>query len=478
MQVESQKFPKLVDLALQNPNLQTALNSLGTRVSRGRNIAVSKLPEFEQLRDEGQTIRDHTLKYLDLYLEKFTDAVQKSGGKVHWARNAGEAQHIIGSICKQHQVHKVAKGKSMVSEEIELNDYLQKLGITPIETDLGEYIIQLRGEKPSHLTAPAMHVLKAEVAATFDRHHGSRAPRTKIDGHELLTEAREELRKHFLTADLGITGANFCIAETGTIVIVTNEGNGDLTQSLPPVHIALTGIEKIVPTLEDACTLIRLLSRSATGQECSVYTTFSTGPKQNQDVDGPDEFHIVLLDNGRTDILDSQFKDILRCIRCGACQNSCPVYQQIGGHAYGSTYSGPMGAVLTPSLAGLSNTRHLPNASTLCGRCAEVCPVKIPIPDLLRSWREEEFSRLKTGAPKRWGLATWAFVARHPILYRKLINTFGRLLHWYGRDKKMIRKLNLPLLGNWTSYHNLLTPAKTSFISQYKKHRKANELES
>jgi len=475
MKVQSREFPQRVDIALKDETLRTALEGLGMHVSKGRELAIRNLPEFEQLRVEGQAIRDHTLEYLDLYLEKFEAAVKQSGGQVHWAQDGQEACRIIGEICQHRGAHKVVKGKSMVSEEIELNAWLESLEITPIETDLGEYIIQLRGEKPSHLTAPAMHVSREQVAATFDAWHGRDEPRGDMEGPGLLKEARVALRKHFMTADVGITGANFCIAETGSTVIVTNEGNGDLSQNLPPVHIVLAGIEKIVPTLEDTCTLTRLLTRSASGQECSVYVTFSTGPRRAEDTDGPEEFHVVLLDNGRSAMLNSPFRDILRCIRCGACQNACPVYQQIGGHAYGSTYSGPLGAVLTPGLAGIGDSGHLPNASTFCGRCAEVCPVKIPLPDLMRTWREQEFDDLGPVALRRWGLNLWAWLARHPSVYRKAVDLFAWWLHRQAAGKDVIKHLPLPWLGNWTRFRDFPTPAKSTFISQYRNHGQDHE---
>ena len=297
-------------------------------------------------------------------------------------------------ICRAVGAKTVTKGKSMIGEEIALNDHLEANGITPVETDLGEYIIQLRHEPPSHIIAPAIHLMKEQVAETFRAAHTDLDPARPLDrgARSCATRRARVLRPQFLAADVGITGANFLIAETGSSIIVTNEGNGDLTQTLPRVHIVLASIEKIVPTLEDAATLLRLLARSATGQEFSSYTTFSTGPRRPGDLDGPEQYHVVLLDNGRSAMLGSEFQEMLRCIRCAACLNHCPVYAAVGGHAYGWVYPGPMGAVLTPALIGVDEAGHLPNASTFCGRCESVCPVKIPLPKMMRHWREREFA--------------------------------------------------------------------------------------
>ena len=295
----------------------------------------------------------------------------------------------------------------MISEEIGLNDFLTQNGITPVETDLGEYIIQLRGEHPSHIIAPAVHVNRDQVEADFRKFHTDLDPdRDLSEPVTLLSEARQILRKKYGEADIGVTGANFLIAETGTSVIVTNEGNGDLTQLLGKCHVVLASIEKLVPTLEDTAQILRVLARSATGQDMSVYTTLSTGPKREDDLDGPDEYHVILLDNGRTAMLGTEFEEMLRCIRCGACMNHCPVYHAVGGHSYGSVYPGPMGAVLTPSLSGIDKSGHLPNASTFCGRCESVCPMRIPLPKMMRHWREKgvrEPSDAETGAGRASG---------------------------------------------------------------------------
>ena len=335
--------------------------------------------------------------------------MRAAGGKVHWCATADEARDAVLTICRAANARTVTKGKSMISEELGINDHLERHGITPVETDLGEYIIQLRHELPSHIIAPAFHLNLEDWEDSFRKSHTDLpADRVFHERRDILTEARTKLRQKFLAADVGITGANFLIAETGSSVIVTNEGNGDLTQTLPRVHIVLASIEKMVPTIEDCTSLLRVLARSATGQDFSVYTTFSTGARRPGDLDGPDEYHVVLVDNGRSAMLGTEFQEMLRCIRCAACMNHCPVYGAVGGHAYGWVYPGPMGSVLTPSLIGVDQAGHLPNASTFCGKCESVCPVKIPLPKLMRHWREREFERHLTPPVVRTNLALWA----------------------------------------------------------------------
>ncbi|MBT4463818.1 MAG: lactate utilization protein, partial [Rhodospirillaceae bacterium] len=338
---------------LADDKLQAALGRLSQGFPVKRLETISRLPEFEQLRDDAIAIKRHTLENLDSYLERYEENAKVSGAHVHWARDGDDAREIILGICRDAGAKTVTKGKSMVSEEIGINEFLADNGVEPIETDLGEYIIQLRDEPPSHIIAPAIHLSGAQVADTFKESHDELdADRDLSEPRTLLEEARAILRKKFLAADVGITGANMLIAETGTSVIVTNEGNGDLTQTLPKTHIVIASIEKVVPTLEDAATILRILARSATGQDITVYTTYSTGPKRADDLDGPENYHVVILDNGRSSLLGGEFEDMLRCIKCAACLNHCPVYKAIGGHAYGWVYSGPMGAVLAPALLG------------------------------------------------------------------------------------------------------------------------------
>lgn len=468
----SPQFKKNARAALADGQLQKALGNVRTNFIAKRAAVADRLPEFEALRDQARDLRDHVLAHLDVYLEAYERKVLESGGHVHWARTAEEASRIIVDLAKSRGARSVAKGKSMVSEEIGLNAALERAGIKAVETDLGEYIIQLRGEAPSHIIAPAVHLNQEDVEAEFRRvHTWLPKDRDLSEPESLLAEARAELRAKFLAADIGVTGANFLVAETGTSIIVTNEGNGDLSQILPRVHVVVASIEKIVPTLEDAASLLRVLARSATGQEMSVYTTLSTGPRRAEDVDGPQEYHVVLVDNGRSNMLGSEFEEMLRCIRCGACMNHCPVYHAVGGHAYGWVYPGPMGAVLTPSLIGVDKAGHLPNASTFCGRCESVCPVRIPLPKLMRHWREREFERHLSPAVSRAFLGLWAFFARRPALYRFATRLTMRALAWAARGKG--RFTSLPLASGWTNQRDLPAPQGQTFQAQWKAHQAA-----
>jgi L-lactate dehydrogenase complex protein LldF len=466
----SPQFKANAHRALGDTQLQEALASLPTGLVADRARAAARLPEFEALRDNARDIKNHTLAHLDLYLEAYEAKVTASGGFVHFARDSEEANKIVLDICRSHGAKHVTKGKSMISEEIGLNAALEANAIEVVETDLGEYIIQIRHETPSHLIAPAIHLSQSQVEDDFRRVHTDLpAGRDLSDPASLLGEARAILREKFLGADVGITGANFLVAETGTSIIVTNEGNGDLTQTLPKVHIVLASIEKLVPTLEDVSQLLRVLGRSASGQDMSVYTTLSTGPRRAGDVDGPQNYHVVLLDNGRSNMLGTEFADMLRCIRCGACLNHCPVYQAVGGHAYGWVYSGPMGAVLTPSLVGVDKGGHLPNASTFCGRCESVCPMRIPLPKMMRHWREREFERHLTPLRQRLGLNFWAFFAKRPWLYRHATSLAMSGLARLGRKNGGFS--TLPLAQGWTASRDFPAPQGATFQAQWRAKR-------
>jgi L-lactate dehydrogenase complex protein LldF len=456
--------------ALQDTTLQKALDNMRNGFPAKRRDAIARLPEFDDLRDQAKEIKDHTLAHLDWYLERYEKNVTAAGGHVHWARNAAEARDIVLNICRRLNAKSVTKGKSMIGEEIALNDHLEANGIVPVETDLGEYIIQLRHEAPSHIIAPAIHLVKEQVERTFREVHTNLDPnRVLEEPRSLVAEARQILREKFLAADVGVTGANFLIAETGTSVIVTNEGNGDLTQLLPKAHIVLASLEKVVPTLEDAAAIIRVLARSATGQDMSVYTTLSTGPRRPGDLDGPGEYHVVLLDNGRSALLGTHFQDMLRCIRCGACMNHCPVYGAVGGHAYGWVYPGPMGAVLTPSLIGIETAKHLPNASTFCGKCESVCPMRIPLPKMMRHYREREWQKKLSPPAARIGLGLWAFLARRPLLYHWAAGTIARVLGWLGKRHGSFH--NLPLAGGWTGTRDMPAPQGKTFQQMWSERR-------
>jgi len=471
MQPTSLDFKSNAHRALGDPNLQRAMEMMRTGFPKNRAAAIARLPEFEALRDEGVAIKNHVIAHLDFYLETFEQKVEAQGGKVHWCRNAQEANETVLAICRRLEAKTVTKGKSMVGEEMAVNDFLLGHGITPVETDLGEYIVQIRHETPSHIIAPAVHLVKEQVAESFRATHKDLPANRKLEEPRVICdEARSILRDKFLAADVGITGANFLIAETGSSIIVTNEGNGDLTQILPKAHIVLASLEKIVPTLEDASTLLRLLARSATGQEFSTYTTVSTGPRRADDNDGPGEYHVVLLDNGRSALLGGEFQDMLRCIRCAACLNHCPVYGAIGGHAYGWVYSGPMGAVLTPTLIGIEEAGNLPNASTFCGRCEAVCPMRIPLPKMMRQWREREFAQKLAPKTQRWGLALWAWLAQRPPLYRLATAIASRVLAFFGGERGHFR--SLPLASGWTDMRDMPAPEGKSFMALWAERQK------
>ena len=462
----SSAFKENAHRALGDAGLQRALARSGSSFIARRASAVAALPEFEQLRDTARDIKNHTLANLDFYLEAWEAKVIAAGGQVHWCSDADEARATVLAICEKAGAKTVTKGKSMIGEELSINHHLEEHGIAPIETDLGEYIIQLRDELPSHIIAPAFHLNMEDWEAAFRKSHTDLpADRVFAERRDILIEARTKLRSKFLAADVGITGANFLIAETGSSVIVTNEGNGDLTQTLPRVHIVLASIEKMVPTIEDCTSLLRVLARSATGQDFSVYTTFSTGPKRAADLDGPEEYHVVLIDNGRTGMLGGEFQDMLRCIRCSACMNHCPVYFTVGGHSYGWVYPGPMGSVLTPSLIGVDKAGHLPNASTFCGKCESVCPVKIPLPKLMRHWREREFERHLTPGTLRNNLALWAWFAKRPTLYRAATRAAAWGMKLLAGRRGRFK--SLPFAGGWTDGRDLPAPEGDTFFARY-----------
>jgi len=456
MRAAADEFRSRARAALDDANLQSALRKAEYGFVGKRASAVLDLPEFETLRERGRRIKDHTLEHLDVYLEQFADNVEANGGQVHWAADDAAARDIVLGICRRAGAQRVIKSKTMAGEEVALNESLEQEFDT-VESDLGEYIIQLAGEPPSHIIAPAVHKTREEITRLFDRHHHQRESEGLREVSDLVDEARRVLREKFLSADVGISGANFLVAETGTITLVTNEGNADLSTSLPRVHIAIAGIEKLVPTLADASSMLRLLGRSATGQDITSYTTFITGARRSRDPDGPEAFHVVLLDNGRSRMLGDEFREMLRCIRCGACMNHCPVYGAIGGHAYGWVYPGPMGAVLTPMFLGLDRTRDLPNACTLNGRCQSVCPVKIRLPHLIRRLRDYQFERRLIAPGTRWALRAWAWAARRPRLYHLGSRMAVAVLARLGRGSIG----RLPLAGGWTSGRDLPLPSRS-----------------
>ncbi len=379
-------YKQRVHDALNNKNLKTVLGRSIGRLSASR-VAAMGAVDGPRLRDQTRQMKTYVLRNLPDLLEQFEANVQANGGHVHWAQDADEANRIVLDIARQHTVQKVVKSKSMVTEEIRLNPALEAAGMQVVETDLGEYIVQLAGEPPSHIVAPVAHKRIEDIAQVMQEKLDM--PPT-LDPEVMCGVARATLRREFLSADMGISGCNFAIAETGTVCIATNEGNGRMVTALPRVYVAIMGIEKLVPTVEDAFLQIQALSRSSTGQQFTVYLSMTSRPRQAQDVDGPEAFHVILLDNGRSNILARGYGEALMCIRCGACLNVCPVYREIGGHAYGSTYSGPIGAVISPLLnIDVTDVDKLPSASSLCCACRDACPVKIDLPRLLLDLRSD-----------------------------------------------------------------------------------------
>ncbi|TGG93623.1 iron-sulfur cluster-binding protein [Natronospirillum operosum] len=417
--------------------------------------------DTEALRDLGAAIRQRALSQLPDLLEQLEANCTRNGIQVHWAQDGDQACQIITDICQQQGARSVIKGKSMVSEEMELNHHLAEVGITALESDLGEYIVQLAEETPSHIIMPAIHKNTEEISELL---HDKTGTQRSQDVDYLTASARAQMRQAFQRADVGLSGANFAIAETGTLCLVENEGNGRMSTTVPPCHIAVTGIEKVVQHLADVPPLLSLLTRSATGQHITTYLNMITGPRKAEEQDGPQAVHLVLVDNGRSDIYqDDQLLDTLRCIRCGACMNHCPVYTRVGGHTYGTTYPGPIGKILMPHLLGLEDTRDLPSASSLCGACGEVCPVRIPIPELLVRLRREavdgDSSRPSVvrghGVKRHWTEVgvwrAWAWLNSHPRCYRAAL-----------RLVMALRFLSPRRLGGWTRYRKAPRPAARS----------------
>ena len=466
MQVRSMHFKARASAAANDRVLQGKLATAKGLFVDGRRRAVTEI-DLEATREASQAIRNRAIENLDLWLERFEAEATRRGGQVLWARDGAEICRLVTDIARRHGLKKAIKSKSMLSEEAGLNAALEAAGVQPVETDLGEYILQINdNEPPSHIIAPVIHKTKEEVADLFARVHGK--PR-KTEIGEMTREAREMLRAHFLSADMGISGGNFLVAETGSVALVTNEGNGRMVTTLPKVHVVITGVEKVVPTLEDLATLMRILPRSATGQAISNYFSVLTGVKRPDDTDGPEHLYFILVDNGRVDLLGSAFQDMLRCIRCAACMNHCPVYQTIGGHAYGWVYPGPMGSVLTPLFVGLENAIELPHAATHCNQCSVVCPVKIPLPDLMRKLREQQVERRLRPWGERAALRLWAWLAQHPALYALAAKAGVRYLNWLAEGKDRIRVLGVA--PSWTDGRDLPAPEGRTFREQYSSRR-------
>ncbi|MDR5833534.1 lactate utilization protein B [Caballeronia sp. LZ034LL] len=466
MQVQTMQFKARAGSKLADERLQQNLRKLSTKFVTGRANAVRDI-DFEATRAALKERRNRALENLDVWLETFEREATRRGATVLYAESTQDAARLVAEIARKHDVKKVIKTKSMVSEEMQLNRVLGEMGVQSIETDLGEYILQINGnEPPSHIIAPVVHKDKDEIADLFAKTHHK--PRL-TDIPEMTREAREVLRPHFMSADMGVTGGNFLIAETGSVAVVTNEGNEGMCTVMPRVHVAVTGIEKVLPTLEDLATAMRLLPRSATGQTVSNYFSLLTGPRAADDADGPEHMYFVLVDGGRTGLIGGEFQEMLRCIRCGACMNHCPVYQKIGGHAYGWVYPGPMGSVLTPAYVGIDRALDLPQAATLCGECNSVCPVGIPLSDLLRKLREKQMERRLRPWKERAGLAMWGCLAKHPTAYALFTKLAVRVLERMGGKNRSIARL--PLGAGWTATRDMPAPVGRTFRELYKAQR-------
>lgn len=466
MEQTSAQFQQRAREAMARTEARERMDALGLFMPAMRDAAVSQLGNFEALREHVSRVKDHTLDNLEHYLRQFEEQVVINGGHVHWARDGDELNRVVLDICRSAKARNVGKGKSMITEETGLTAHLEADGMTVTETDLGEYIVQIAGETPSHIVGPAFHKSEQEIRQLFlDKH--PLGDRSLQDPPAMVQEARKVLRERFLAADVGIIGSNALIAETGQTMLVTNEGNGDLVSSLPKVHIVCASIEKVVPRPEDAMAQLRVLVSSAIGTAVTAYTSFYSGPRREEDLDGPEQFHVVLLDNRRSEILGGNYQDMLACMRCGACLNHCPVYIGAGGHAYGWVYPGPMGSVLTPLLTSLETSSELPNACTSCGRCAEVCPASIPLPDLLRDLRADENAQKITPARWRWGIRLHGWLLRFPRLYHALTGLAIRVMHRLGRRRGVFN--SLPMANGWTQVRDFPAPEGDTFMSQFKR---------
>jgi L-lactate dehydrogenase complex protein LldF len=460
-------FHEISAKAAGDERLKLAMNSATMRQYSGRQLRLLELPDADALRTLAGRIKQHTLDHLDHYLEQLKAAVERNGGHVHFASSGEDARRIIVDIARRAGCQRIIKSKSMASEEIDLHQRLEAIGMDVVETDLGEFIVQISHDRPSHIVAPIVHKDKASIAQLFSEYFGT----PYNDDPEALTkQARLHLREKFRRADMGMTGGNFVVAESGHVCVVENEGNARQSITTPRVLVSLVGIEKLVPRLADLAVMLKLLARSATGQPMTVYTNLFGGPRGKDEKDGPEEFHIVLMDNGRSEILASdEYRETLRCIRCGACLNACPVYRKIGGHAYGAVYSGPIGALITPLFKGLGRFKDLPQASSLCGACGEACPVKIDIPRHLINLRRDIVRQELNGSIERSVYRLWAWSLRSPLLYRWI----GRFQKWDLRRRARsgggwVQKMPSVAAG-WTQVRDLPAPARKSFHQMWKK---------
>lgn len=469
MELKANQFQQSAVVALEDITLQTALERGTGNADGRRRLVMAELPLAPDLRQQGRGARLRALHDLPDLLEQLEANITTAGGHVLWAADAAEANRHIIDICKEHKLKRGVKSKSMATEEINMHEALNAEDIYVTETDLGEYIVQIGNDHPSHIIMPVMHKTKEQIRDLFMQE--LEMPYTD-EAAEMTSFIRGHLRGEYTAADFGMSGGNFLIAETGTVVIVTNEGNGRLSTSIPPVHIAVVGIEKVIPTWEDFATLIQLLPRSATGQRLTVYVNGFTGPAREGEPDGPEHFYLILLDNGRSNIYASEYTEALACIRCGACLNACPVYQNVGGHTYGWVYPGPIGAIVTPLLKGIENASPLPFASSLCGACKQACPVDINIPDMLLMLRRD----LQHVQDPIWkaGMKAYQFGFSHPLLYEmggKAASLASRVIS-EGGEEGVPSELPLPYpLSGWSQNRDFPPFAEQSFHSWWREHK-------
>ena len=470
-ETRTKEFKTLAAKTLGDDAIQKNLRTLYSGFNQGRIQQAAATPNWEELRERARRIKAHTIENLDHYLNMAAENVEKAGGKIYFAKDSDAATKYVLDLAKRKGVRSVIKGKSMLSEEMDLNHHLAKQEIEAVETDLGEYLVQLAGQTPYHIIGPAIHMSKSDVNELFHENLGT-DPNAGVE--ELASAARNELREKFIQADMGITGANFVVAETGTLVLVTNEGNGRMSTSMPKTHVAIMGMEKIVPSMEDMGTFLRLLIRSATGQRISSYVTMVTGPRSAIEEDGPDEFHLVIVDNGRSKLLaDPHLREALYCIRCGACLNACPVYRKVGGHSYGWVYSGPIGAVVSPVLTNVPDAKDLPYASSLCGACKEACPIKIDLPRMLLYLRSEltegntDSNRKRSSPLEKLAMKAWKASVSSPAMLR-LAGLVGRITQLPFARNGRLRRLPPPLSG-WTRHRSFPAISSSSFRARWKK---------
>ncbi|MGF1757029.1 LutB/LldF family L-lactate oxidation iron-sulfur protein [Photobacterium sagamiensis] len=464
MKTSNIKFKERINVQMKDEFMRHSVANAQQRMFTNRQIAADKLGNWEEWREMGMDIRNHVLEHLDYYLHQLSESVHKNGGNVFFARTSEEATNYIEGIIQEKNAKKVVKSKSMVTEEIGLNKIIERNNCEVVETDLGEYILQVDDcDPPSHIVVPALHKNRTQIRDIFKDKIGYEGTN---DPEEMTRYVRNYIRHDFLEAEIGITGCNFAVAESGTVTLVTNEGNARLATSLPKTHIAVMGMERIVPTFEELDIVVSLLCRSAVGLPLTGYVTALTGPRENEHCDGPEEFHLVIVDNGRSDILGSEFKDILRCVRCAACVNTCPAYRHIGGQSYGSIYSGPIGAVLSPLLGGYDDFKDLPYACSLCKACHDVCPVKIPLSDLLLKHRQKMGEEKVTPLGERASVGIFNFINARPLLWNTTVKVGATVASGLIKNGKL--PINMGPITEWTETRDLPNPDGESFRSWFK----------